>query len=867
MKTHRKHLVAKRDAEIAEAYTELVELRYQLYNGLFLTLPLDAVLRTGVWLPLLQEACERGFEKGKTPNEIISEFFDGSGLNLSERDQIDFLFKVIQYVERQVVLVDALEDSAYSQIHNVAGPDSWRQLRDRSGVEGRDDRLAKLLEEVGVRVVLTAHPTQFYPETVLSIITDLSQAIKDNQTAEVRDLLDQLGRTPFFRKQKPTPNDEATMLISYLTQVFYRSVGEMLDDVGHSFPKAPLKNSEMIRLGFWPGGDRDGNPFVTADVTWKVAVNLKRAILGCYQRDVARLTRKLSFAGIHEILINLGEQFAEALTKPDSESHLTLKSLKLQIDKIERRLLDEHAGLFLDQLLSFKRKVNSFGFYFASLDIRQDSRVIQRTLSSVLGIGGVSLPNDFEDREIGEQLQALFNLTPLRKPISLSDPVEQDLVDVIVLIREIQKENGEAGAHRLIISNSRGALDIARLFALFRLCGWEQENLSVDLVPLFETIPDLEGAETSMRDLYSDVTYHKHLQRRSMRQTVMFGFSDGTKDGGYFMANWSIFKSKEEVTRASREAGVDVIFFDGRGGPPARGGGNSHQFYAALGNSISNKQIQITIQGQTISSHYGIEEAALHNLELLLTAGLRGGLTEKTGNDFPEAERALMEELAAISYESYLNFKNHPLFVPYLVEQSTLRYYEMANIGSRPSKRGKSAEFRFEDLRAIPFVGAWSQLKQNVPGYFGLGTALKKVAKENRLTDLQRLYKSNKLFRAIITNSMQSMSKTNFALTEYMKADARFGEFWQIIHDEFALSREMVLAVSGQGELLQDAPRSRLSIKLRERVVLPLLVIQQYALIRIQRARSDGDDEIAGLYDKMVMRSLFGNINAARNSV
>ena len=219
-------------------------------------------------------------------------------------------------------------------------------------------------------------------------------------------------------------------------------------------------------------------------------------------------------------------------------------------------------------------------------------------------------------------------------------------------------------------------------------------------------------------------------------------------------------------------------------------------------------------------------------------------------------------------HEKYLAFKSHPLFLPYLEQMSTLNYYAQSNIGSRPAKRGSKKELQFEDLRAIPFVGAWGQLKQNVPGYFGLGTALKNLEDQGRLDECIALYKNSGFFRALVGNSMQSMSKTNFPLTEYMKDDEIFGEFWQLIYSEYQLSKEMALKVSGQTVLLEDHPGSRYSIGLRQRVVLPLLIIQQFALMKIKEL-SEGesaDSEQIELYENMIVRSLFGNINASRNS-
>jgi len=370
-----------------------------------------------------------------------------------------------------------------------------------------------------------------------------------------------------------------------------------------------------------------------------------------------------------------------------------------------------------------------------------------------------------------------------------------------------------------------------------------------------------------MLQIYQKSDYNTHLNKRKRQQTVMLGFSDGTKDGGYLTANWSILKAKEEMTSVSRDMEVEVLFFDGRGGPPARGGGNAHLFYSAMGKQVESQQIQMTVQGQTISSHYGIKEAAVHNLGHLLTAGIENNLFNESSAELDSDQQSLIENLSASSYKKYEALKQHPLFIPFLEERSTLKYYGMANIGSRPSKRGKSEGLVFEDLRAIPFVGAWSQLKQNVPGFYGLGSALQKEYEKDQLQSCKDLYQDSLFFKALINNSMQSMSKTNFALTRYMKEDPKFGKFWTMIFEEFLLTKKLVLAISGQNELLEDNARSRQSIQLREKVVLPLLSIQQYALIQIQKIKEGGDSEYLKEYEKMVMRSLFGNINASRNSV
>lgn len=853
--------------QIQKSFKELVELKYQLYNSLFLTLPLDAVEQTGLLLPLLQEACAKGFENGASPNEIIHEFFNEHKPNFNEKDKISFLFKVIQYVERQIVLIDALEEAAYGKIHNIGDSNRWEQIYAKVKNRNIESQLDELLSDFGLRVVLTAHPTQFYPGKVLAISTDLTEAIQKGDIAYARDLLQQLGKTPFFRKKKPLAYDEATALLWYLSNIFYPAIGELLDNLSHTFELNLSKNNQLLSLGFWPGGDRDGNPFVTVDTTKKVARQLRYTITNCYSTDIKQLKRRLSFNGVIGILSELDQKLKDELTHLNGEKNVDIDYFIAKLNEIEYLLIEKHQSLFLNMLQSFKRKVHLFGFHFASLDVRQDSRIIKKVFDAVFSRYNGILPQNFNDLDTSEQLTRLLSIDFKLDELNFDDEIVQDTLDSFKAISKIQKMNGERGAHRYIISNCRGVLDIARVATLARLCSFGNKELTLDIVPLFETVDDLHGAGRTMEILYANKLYKNHLLGRKNKQTVMLGFSDGTKDGGYLMANWSIYRAKENITKVSRNNGIEVQFFDGRGGPPARGGGNAHMFYAALGKEIESKNIQMTVQGQTISSHYGIKEAAVHNLGHLLSAGLENNLFNRAATHLNKTQRILIDELSKASFVKYEALKNHELFIPFLEERSTLKYYGMANIGSRPSKRGAEKKLKFDDLRAIPFVGAWSQLKQNVPGFFGVGTALKEQEEKGNLQACIDLYQSSIFFKTLLSNSMQSMSKTNFAITKYMEQDPKFGQFWRIIYDEFLLSKQMVLKVTGLTELLEDNPRSKMSIGLREKVVQPLLAIQQYALIEIQKANEENANDYVEKYERMVMRSLFGNINASRNSV
>src|SRR5690606_33496264 len=303
------------------------------------------------------------------------------------------------------------------------------------------------------------------------------------------------------------------------------------------------------------------------------------------------------------------------------------------------------------------------------------------------------------------------------------DSFTVETLKTMQVIKQIQEHNGEQAANRYIISNNQTALNVMQLYAMLKLMAFE-DMLTVDIVPLFETVEDLENAHLVMEQLYTNPVYRTHVTSRGDKQTIMLGFSDGTKDGGYLMANWAIFKAKERLTRISRKYKISVVFFDGRGGPPARGGGKTHQFYASLGPTIEDKEVQLTIQGQTISSNFGTLDSSQYNLEQLISSGIYNKLND-AHLKMERSDKAVMDMLAKLSFKTYSDFKGHPMFLPYLERMSTLKYYAKTNIGSRPSKRGKSDTLVFSDLRAIPFVGSWSQLKQNVPGFFGVGTALK----------------------------------------------------------------------------------------------------------------------------------------------
>jgi phosphoenolpyruvate carboxylase len=848
-----------------ERFQKHVLSKYQIYNSIFMTLPFDSITKTGVLLPLFEELCVSGYAQGKNPTEIIREFFQQYRPEFDEKQQINLLFSFIQYIERQVVLFDAIEEATFSIINNTEGRGTLRSIKDEAYEKNKREALKDYLKRFKVRPVLTAHPTQFYPGSVLGIITDLAKSIEKNKLDEIELLLAQLGKTPFFKKSKPSPFDEAVSLIWYLEHVFYQAAHNIYRFTKtHIFDGEQLPN-ELINLGFWPGGDRDGNPFVTAEITLEVAARLRQSLMKNYYKDVRKMKRRITFNQAEPLVLALEQKLAAELNPNVTVVGDRTAEFLGDLESLKEILETQHEGLFVNLVDELIEKMNLFGCYFASLDIRQDSRIHTKAIMAIAQAYPEIIPLNYLHLDAQQKIDLLGGLHGKVDVDKIMDEMGQQTLASIYAMKSIQEKNGAKACERYIISNNGSVVNVMEAFAMIRLCDWQTPNC--DVIPLFETIDDLKGADKVMEALYTNSEYKKHLQRRGNRQSIMLGFSDGTKDGGYLMANWAIYRAKERLTEVSRAHGITALFFDGRGGPPARGGGKTHQFYASLGNTIEHEEVQLTIQGQTISSNFGTIASCQYNLEQLISSGIVNEIFAPDQANIPPEQRLILEQLADLSYGAYQDFKNHPKFLPYLEKISTLKYYAKTNIGSRPAKRGSSDQLNFSDLRAIPFVGSWSQLKQNVPGFYGVGIALEALKAQGKMNELQELYKTSAFFRTLLENSMMSLSKSYFPLTQYLKDDPEFGGFWQLIYQEYLRSKDLVLEVSGLDQLMEDSRAMRASIGVRERIVLPLLTIQQYALRSIQEIqkgeRNDGD---LAIYEKMVTRSLFGNINASRNS-
>ncbi|MFN4122643.1 MAG: phosphoenolpyruvate carboxylase [Flavobacteriales bacterium] len=846
---------------VTDAFHRQVALRYQLYNSLFLLLPFEGIFKTGTLLPLFSKCCEDGFRDGKTAAEIVERFATDY---LSENDQSDIhrlLFQFIQYLERQVVLFDSVEDASYDQIKDLNGRGSLNALRTKLIGESHREAFRSLINNSSVGVVLTAHPTQFYTGEVLAIITDLDESIRKGEIADVELLLRQLGKTPFIKKLKPSPYDEAISLIWYLENIFYTALPKLLRQILGCAGMLPDEwvNEHLFHIGFWPGGDRDGNPFVNADITSKVAAKLKNTVLRCYYRDLRKVRRRLSFKGILPMVLNVENKIFGMAYGNEHNAYRNASDFLNDLIEIHAALIEHHDGLFAELLEEIIIKVRLFGFFFARMDLRQQNKKHHLAIDQMLQHQGAS--EIYAELNDSQKVNLLLHMKEFAFASENADA--HDFYSAVEQIKHIQQKNGSQACSRYIISNAGSASDVIEVFVLARHI-FETDTPPIDVIPLFESIEDLAMAPDVMAALYSIPEYRTHLQKRDSKQVIMLGFSDGTKDGGYMKANWSIFKAKEALTRRSEQFGIEAIFFDGRGGPPGRGGGNTYEYYAAQGKNISSKHIQLTVQGQTISSNFGKIVSCQHNLEQLFCAMVDNQLFHNTDQELKPEDYKLLDEMSEVAYQTYLKLKNHPSFVTYLENATPLKWFGETNIGSRPAKRNAAEGLVFEDLRAIPFVGSWAQMKQNIPGYYGLGAAFEYVRNSGKQDELIRLCSKSPYFRTMLSNSMQSLTKCNFSISSWLAQHESFADMYEMMKAEYQYAVTHILWVMQQEELMQDFPVSKASVLLREKIILPLVTIQQYALQRLNQSELADTDRKT--LEKLILRCMFGIINASRNA-
>jgi phosphoenolpyruvate carboxylase len=756
------------------------------------------------------------------------------------------------------------------------------------------DQLGGLLEDLRIRPVFTAHPTEAtrrsFLEKEYSIIHRLTERVtgdltpQENQQAldRIRDAINSAWQTATVPGVKPQVSDELDNVLFYLTDILYRIVPPFHESMEHALEVAYGKDAarsnlrDLLRFGSWVGGDMDGNPNVTGETLLESLATQREAIIRRYLPEVNRLARYLSQSvGVARFAPDVQPRLeALAAELPEVDAQIPARHREMpyrcMLKFIGRKLLNtardeepayadpaefredldciarsleagrgRHAGLFgVRRLL---RKIDAFGFHLATLDSRQDALVHRQVLAELLEIPEWT---ELDSHTRAERLtHVLAGTRPALPKAPLSDQAGETL-RVFDAIREARERFGPAATGLFIISMTQGADDVLSAMALARFGGLEDEGkVPLDIAPLLETVDDLDAGPEILNQLLSQPAYREHLERRGNRQVIMVGYSDSNKDSGIVAARWGLYEAQRQLVEIGRRHDVTVHFFHGRGGTVSRGGGNLvNGIEGAPAGSIGGC-LRVTEQGEVINQKYGIRPIALRNLELMTGAVLRHHLSD-TGQHADDAMRELMEQLAITARKTFRDMVyGNPAFIHTFRTATPIDVIERLNIGSRPASRRSG--MGIENLRAIPWVFSWAQVRVGFPGVYGIGTALDTLIAEHGIEPFREMLERWSFFRGMINDVEMVLGKSTLEIGHRYAALA--GEegvpVFAAIDAEFALARKHILALKGTEELLDDQRTLQRNIRLRNPYADPMHLMQ-IDLLQRWRASNREDDEL-----------------------
>jgi phosphoenolpyruvate carboxylase len=818
-----------------------------------------------------------------------------------------FFHLVNQAEQQEIIRIN--RERARGTAWSAGRPDSIDEAI--AGMKARGASLEEALDLVGkldIQPTLTAHPTEARRRSILDKqrrIAALLTLLRMDPTPEEReDALDELYAhislllaTAEVRVERPTVREEVEQGLYFLRGSIWEAVPEIHRDVERALRRHYGVSAELpvfLRYRSWIGSDRDGNPNVTSEVTrWTLAVHRQAALrrhleelrtlqqeLSISQRRVevpAALYRSLE-ADAEEVQLDEGRRrqyqdepyrlkIAYMMTRlgwllEDLEagdpyrSGYTSERLVADLDLIDGSLREsgfadaaEHSHLWRARVLA-----RSFGFHLATLDVRQHSRVHEQALTEILKIAGVA--ENYAALEEEEKLRVLTAELQNPRPLlgrGVELPETAKLVlETFAVIREATRSEPEA-IRCYIVSMTHAISDMLEPMLLAKEVGLgsgEAGFPGLDFVPLFETIDDLEMSHELMEKLYEHPAYRPQLQARGRFQEIMLGYSDSNKDGGYWMANWALHKAQRRLGEVCRRNEVDFRLFHGRGGTVGRGGGRANQAILAMPRVAHNGRIRLTEQGEVISFRYALPEIARRHLEQLVSAMLVAFGSE--GHDAPRRDAGrpeeLMETIARRSMAAYRELIDHPGLWRWYIHVTPIEQISRLPIASRPVSRKSASEVDFEGLRAIPWVFAWTQARYLVPGWFGVGTALKQTMESDPGAEeaLRGLHRDWPFFDAVLESAQREMARARLPISErYARLDPSAGkgtDYHRWITDDFERARDAILTITGGGELLENSPVIRKSIALRNPYT-DVLNLLQIELIRRTREGPEADRE------------------------
>lgn len=767
------------------------------------------------------------------------------------------------------------------------------------------DELAQWLPRIDIEPVFTAHPTEAVRRALLEKEQLMVASLVDNldgqrtpgeaaaDAARFRMALTASWQTTDSSPVRPTVEDEREHVGFYLVQVLYRVIPvlyeslqqALLDTYGEELPLPRL-----LRFGTWVGGDMDGNPNVDAGTLRNTLDAQRQAVLGRYQKDLLQLASLLSQStervAVSDALQARVEQYKVLLPKVTSRPRHADMPYRLLNDRMRARvqatmddadgayaspeeLIDDielilrslhdnkgdHAGGFAVRRLLWR--VRTFGFHLARLDVRQESSVHGRALASVL--------DGQEAWDAADAVTRAARLAPFASgeqalPASIEEGGER-LDAVFAALADARHRHGADALGSYIISMAHDRSDVLAVLALARRGGLVDDAGAVplDIAPLFETVDDLKRGTDTLRDLLVDPVYRTHLASRGDVQMVMLGYSDSGKDGGIAASRWGLQRAQVELLDVAAENDIRLTFFHGRGGSISRGGGKTtHAVDASPRGSIDGR-LRVTEQGEVIHRKYGIRALALRSLEQSTGAVLRSSLRPREAEPREEQWRPVMDLIAQKSADAYRAFVGQKDFMQYFRLATPIDVIERMTLGSRPSRRlGEDAAL--SNLRAIPWVFAWSQARAVIPGWYGVGSGLQAAIDAGHEDILKEMARGWPFFSTFLDDIAMVMSKGDLTIAEQFSqlSGALHGRFFPQIQGELDLTSQWILTLTGQDTLLQHDQRLALSIRLRNPYIDPISVLQVDLLRRWRESGGEDDD---------VLRALVACVNGVSQGV
>ncbi|HEW7003413.1 TPA: phosphoenolpyruvate carboxylase [Streptococcus pneumoniae] len=831
----------------------------------------------------------------------------------------DEMVYISRYFSILPLLINISEDVdlAYEINHqNNIDQDYLGKLSTTIKLVAEKENAVEILEHLNVVPVLTAHPTQVQRKSMLDLTNHIHSLLrkyrdvklglinKDKWYNDLRRYIEIIMQTDMIREKKLKVTNEITNAMEYYNSSFLKAVPHLTTEYkrlaqAHGLN---LKQAKPITMGMWIGGDRDGNPFVTAKTLKQSALTQCEVIMNYYDKKIYQLYREFSLS---TSIVNVSKQVREMARQSKDNSIYREKELyrralfdiqsKIQATKTYL-IEDEEVGTryetandfykdliaIRDSLLENKgeslisgdfvellQAVEIFGFYLASIDMRQDSSVYEACVAELLKSAGIhSRYSELSEEEKCDLLLKELEEDP--RILSATHAEKSELLAKELAIfktaRVLKDKLGDDVIHQTIISHATSLSDMLELAILLKEVGLvDTERARVQIVPLFETIEDLDHSEETMRKYLSLSLAKKWIDSRNNYQEIMLGYSDSNKDGGYLSSCWTLYKAQQQLTAIGDEFGVKVTFFHGRGGTVGRGGGPTYEAITSQPLKSIKDRIRLTEQGEVIGNKYGNKDAAYYNLEMLVSAAINRMITQKKSDtNTPNRYEAIMDQVVDRSYDIYrdLVFGNEH-FYDYFFESSPIKAISSFNIGSRPAARKTITEIG--GLRAIPWVFSWSQSRVMFPGWYGVGSSFKEFINKNpeNIAILRDMYQNWPFFQSLLSNVDMVLSKSNMNIAfEYAKLceDEQVKAIYETILNEWQVTKNVILAIEGHDELLADNPYLKASLDYR----MPYFNILNYIQLELIKRQRRG--ELSSDQERLIHITINGIATGLRNS-